>query len=72
MGSIITPHCSGCKYPFKKMMVGGGMMDFLESVKIPFSCYDCGTISVKNIYSPSKIRTLMNLEIVYLIGEWVL
>jgi ribosomal protein L37AE/L43A len=36
------------------MMVGGGMMDFLESVKIPFSCYDCGTLSVKNIYSPSN------------------
>jgi hypothetical protein len=54
MGSIITPHCSSCKYPFKKMMVGGGMMDFMESVKIPFSCYDCGTISIKNIYSPSN------------------
>ena len=54
MGSIITPYCSNCKFPFKQMMVGGGMRDFLESVKIPFSCYDCGTLSVKNIYSPSK------------------
>jgi ribosomal protein L37AE/L43A len=54
MGSIITPHCSKCKFPFKQMMVGGGMMDFRESVKIPFSCYDCGTLSVRNIYSPSN------------------
>jgi ribosomal protein L37AE/L43A len=35
-------------------MVGGGMIDFMESVKIPFSCYDCGTIRIKNIYSPSN------------------
>jgi ribosomal protein L37AE/L43A len=35
-------------------MVGGGMMNFVESVKIPFSCYDCGTIGIKNIYSPSN------------------
>ena len=54
MGSLLTPHCSNCKFPFKQMMVGGGMMDFLESVKIPFSCYDCGTLSVRNIYSPSN------------------
>ena len=54
MGSIITPNCSKCKFPFKQMMVGGGMMDFRESVKIPFSCYDCGTIGLKNIYSPAN------------------
>jgi len=54
MGSIITPHCSNCKFPFKQMMVGGGMMDFTESVKIPFSCYDCGMLRVQNIYSPSN------------------
>ena len=54
MGSLLTPRCSNCKFPFKQMMVGGGMMDFLESVKIPFSCYDCETLSVKNIYSLSN------------------
>ena len=35
-------------------MVGGGMMNFMESVKIPFSCYDCGTIGEKNILSHSN------------------
>ena len=54
MGSFLTPHCSNCKFPYKQMMVGGGMMDFSESVKIPFSCYDCRTLSVRNIYSPSN------------------
>lgn len=54
MGSILSPHCLNCKFPFKKLMVGGGMRDFMESVKIPFSCNDCGTLSVKNIYSPSN------------------
>ncbi len=54
MGTIITPHCSMCKFPFKRLMVGGGMMDFTESLKIPFSCYDCGTISTNNIYSSSN------------------
>lgn len=52
-------------------MVGGGMIDFQKSVKIPFSCYDCGTINIRNIYSPlikcSKCRKdlLMYGKIVY-------
>ena len=64
MGSLITPHCLKCKFPYKQMMVGGGMMDFLESVKIPFSCYDCGTLSVRNIYSLSNKCTMCRKEMV--------
>ncbi len=66
MGSLITPHCSNCKFPFKQMMVGGGMKDFLESDKIPFSCYDCGTLTVRNLGSQSNRCSKFRREMVVL------
>lgn len=85
MGSIITPICSNCNFPFKRIMVGGGMMNFLESIKVPFSCYECGTISVRNIYSPSikcskcrknmemfgdEVENINSIEKMNIVFEW--
>ena len=66
MGSLITPHCSNCKYPFKQMKVGGGMRNLLESVKVPCSCYDCGTIGVRNIYLTSNKCSKCKKDVVML------
>jgi hypothetical protein len=54
MGSFITPHCLSCKFQFKEFSTGVGQLRMVELIKIPYSCYDCGTIVVRSVDSLSN------------------
>ena len=49
MGNIVTPICS-CNHPFPDLFLGkGGMRNFDKACYAPFTCGNCGIITIRNI-----------------------
>ena len=50
MGSIIQAKCR-CGFESKEIMAGGGMLNFMNTLKAPALCPNCYTFTIRNYFN---------------------
>lgn len=53
MGYLLKPECS-CGHSYKEIFMGGEMVNFETTCKVPFFCIKCKTIKIRNLFKKKQ------------------